>query len=75
MQTARRSNHPHRGVSRINRIECLAIRSKGGVSRSTDKMGTSWPYRRIDPLILLCQKNFDVMCTLCCKSRDTARTA
>ena len=26
-------------------------------------------------LVLLCQKNFDVMCTLCCKSRDTARTA
>jgi hypothetical protein len=41
----------HRGVSRINRIECLAIRSGRGVSRSTDKTGTSGPYRRIDPLI------------------------
>ena len=49
MQTARRSCRS--GVSRINRIECLAIRSRRGVSRSTDKMGTSGPYRRIDPLI------------------------
>ncbi len=26
-------------------------------------------------LILLCQKNFVAMCTVCCKSRDTARAA
>ncbi len=51
MRTARRSNRPYRGVSRINRIECLAIRLGRGVSRSTGKMGTSEPYRRIDPLI------------------------
>ena len=28
-----------------------------------------------DRLVLLCQKNFDVMCPSCCKWRDAARAA